>query len=175
MTGRVVLGRVVGAHGIRGLVRVRVLGDSPENLLRAQRVWLDWEVGDAKARGFGVEQAAAGRPGEVRLGLAGIGRREDAEALRGALVRAESRLLEKLPPGEHYWFELVGCRVELADGQEIGTVSELWKTGAHDVLVVAGQDGQLRLVPTAREFLREVDIRERRIVIEPIPGLLDPV
>jgi len=175
MTGRVVLGRIVGAHGIRGVVRVRVLGESPENLLRARRVWLGWEADDPEARSFEVEQAAVGRPGEVRLRLAGIGRREDADALRGALVGAESGLLERLPPGEHYWFELVGCRVELADGREIGTVSELWQTGAHDVLVVAGQDGQLRLVPTVREFLREVDIRERRIVIDPIPGLLDPV
>jgi 16S rRNA processing protein RimM len=54
-------------------------------------------------------------------------------------------------------------------------VSELWETGAHDVLVVAGQDGQRRLVPAAQEFLKEVDVQQRRIVIEAIPGLLDPV
>jgi 16S rRNA processing protein RimM len=175
MTGRIVLGRVVGAHGIRGVLRVRVLGDGPENLLRIVRVWLGREAGDPEARSLEVEDAAVGRPGEVRLRLAGIERREDAEALHGELVLTEAASLEKLPPGEHYWFELVGCRVELADGQRIGTVSELWETGGHDVLVVAGQDGQRRLVPAARAFLREVDIRERRIVIDPIPGLLDPV
>lgn len=169
------LGRVVGAHGIRGVLRVRVLGDSPENLLRVARVWLGRAAGDPEVRSLEVEDAAVGRPGEVRLSLAGIERREDAEALRGELVLTEAESLEKLAPGEHYWFELVGCRVELADGRRIGTVSELWETGGHDVLVVAGQDGQRRLVPAAREFLREVDIRERRIVIDPIPGLLDPV
>jgi len=170
-----VLGRVVGAHGIRGVLRVQVLGDSPENLLRMGRVWLGREAGDPEARSFEVENAAVGRPGEVRLSLAGIERREDAEMLRGELVLMEAASLEKLPPGEYYWFELVGCGVELADGRCIGTVTELWETGAHDVLVVAGEDGERRLVPAAREFLREVDIRERRIVIDPIPGLLDPV
>jgi 16S rRNA processing protein RimM len=175
MTGRIVLGRVVGAHGLGGVLRVRVLGDGPENLLRLRRVWLGREVGDPEARSFEVEDATVGRPGEVRLRLSGIERREDAERLRGELVLVEAAALERLPPGEYYWFELLGCGVELADGRRIGTVTELWETGAHDVLVVAGQDGQRRLVPAAREFLREVDIRERRIVIDPIPGLLDPV
>jgi 16S rRNA processing protein RimM len=155
------------------VLRVRVLGDSPENLLRLGRVWLG--VGDSEARSFEVEDATVGRPGEVRLSLAGVERREDAERLRGQLVLVEAASLEKLPPGEYYWFQLLGCGVELADGRRIGTVTELWETGAHDVLVVAGQDGQRRLVPAAREFLREVDIRERRIVIDPIPGLLEPV
>jgi 16S rRNA processing protein RimM len=170
-----VLGRVLGAHGIRGTLRVRVLGDSPENLLRAKRVWLGREERDPGSRSLKVRRSAVGRPGEVRLSLAGVERREDAEAQRGALVLAETALLEKLPAGEHYWFEFVGCAVELADGRCVGTVSELWQTGAHDVLVVEGPDGLRRLVPTAREFLKEVDIRARRIVIDPIPGLLDPV
>jgi 16S rRNA processing protein RimM len=152
-----------------------VLGDSPGNLLRAERLWLGREEGDPEARRLEVETAAAGRSGEVRLRIIGIDRREDAEALRGRLVLAEAALLEELPPGEHYWFEFVGCAVELTDGRRIGTVSQLWETGAHDVLVVDGQDGERRLVPAARAFLREVDIRKRRIVIDPIPGLLDPV
>ncbi|HYB12836.1 MAG TPA: ribosome maturation factor RimM [Myxococcota bacterium] len=175
MTGLVALGRVAGAHGIRGVVRVRVLGESPANLLRAGRIWIGREAGDPELRSLQVKDAAVGRAGEVRLQFAGIEGREDAEALRGELVLAETASLEKLGPGENYWFELVGCRVELADGRQIGTVSELWQTGAHDVLVVTGEDGKRRLVPTAHEFLREVDIRQRRIVIEPIPGLLDPV
>ena len=152
-----------------------MLGDSPGNLLRAGRVWLGRKESDTAGRGLDVEGVAPGRRGEVRLRLTGIERREDAEALRGQLVLGEAALLEELPPGEHYWFELLGCGVELTDGRRIGTVTELWGTGAHDVLVIAGQDGQRRLVPAVREFLREVDIRERRIVIDPIPGLLDPV
>ena len=154
---------------------MRVLGDSPQNLLRAERVWLGREERDPVCQSLQVRGAAVGRPGEVRLSLVGIERREDAEARRGEVVLAETAVLEKLPPGEHYWFELVGCAVELADGRRVGTVRELWETGAHDVLVVEGPDGRRRLVPTAREFLKEVDIRARRIVIDPIPGLLDPV
>ena len=55
------------------------------------------------------------------------------------------------------------------------TVRELLETGAHDVLVVRGEDGRDRLIPTARELMREVDLEQGRIVVVDLPGLLDPV
>ncbi len=164
---------MVGAHGLRGQLRVHLFGDGPGTLLRAPEVALAEDAGDASPRWFEVVSAAPGRPGEVRLGLAGVKDREQAEALKGRLVLGRSELLAPLPPGEHYWFELVGCRVSDAEGREIGWVREIWETGAHDVLVVEGEGGAQYLVPTARAFLREVDVAARRIVIEAIPGLLD--
>jgi 16S rRNA processing protein RimM len=67
----------------------------------------------------------------------------------------------------------VGCRVEDQTGTEIGTVTELWETGAHDVLVVDAGDGRRHLLPTAREVVREIDAEAGRIRVEVIPGLLD--
>jgi len=100
--------------------------------------------------------------------------REAAEALRGQLVLADPRHLARLPVGEHYWFELVGCEVLGSGGERVGRVLELWVTGgAHDVLVVAGDDGRRVLLPTADAFLAEVDVAARRIVVDLIPGLLE--
>ncbi len=126
------------------------------------------------ARPYEVREKLPGRPGEVRMGLAGIGDRDSAEALRGSFVFGDPENLPELPPGEHYWYELVGCRVETRSGEPVGTVKEIWETGAHDVLVVEDRDGRRVLLPTAREFLREVDVAGRRVVIDEIPGLLDP-
>jgi len=184
----VALGRVFGAHGLRGEIRVRVLGDHPGHLCRAKRVWLSGaqeplqtaqpeppdEPGQRDPPLWTVLEARPGRPGEVRLRLEGVSDREEALALEGLWVLGEATDLEPLPEGEWYWYEVVGCRVEGDDGTQIGVVREIWETGAHDVLVVEGQDGRTRLVPAAETFLKEVDIRERRIVIEVIPGLLDP-
>ncbi len=171
---RVVLGRVVGAHGLGGQLRVRFLGDGPDHLLRARKLALARAADDPSADWFEVACAAAGRKGEVRLTLTGITSREDAEAMKGRLALGDPGQLEPLPPGQFYWYQLVGCRVEGADGHPIGTVRELWETGAHDVLVVENEDGQRTLLPTARRFLRRVDLEGRRIVIDVIPGLLDP-
>jgi len=171
--GRVVLGRVVGAHALGGEIRVGWLGDGPEHLLAAGELSLG--AGGPGDRSFAVEAARAGRPGEVRLRLRGVRDREAAEALRGLWVSTDRGALEPLPEGEYYWCELVGCRVEDQAGRPIGTVREIWETGAHDVLVVEGEDGRRRLLPAAEAFLKEVDVAGRRIAIDVIEGLLDPL
>ncbi len=170
---RVVLGRVVGAHGMGGQLRVRYFGGAPDNLIRLEAALLADTEDAANAELFEVTRAAAGRREEVRMTLAGVADRESAERLRGKLVIVEASQLEALPEGEYYSYQLVGCRVESADGLPIGTVREVWPTGAVDVLVVEGEQGAQQLIPAAQSQLREVDIEARRIVIEILPGLLD--
>jgi len=170
---RVVIGRIIGAHGMHGCVQVRYSGDGPENLLRASVVALGDGEEDTKAVSMQVVSAEPGRPSEVRMSLAGIDGREQASQLRGRLIMVEAGQLEQLPDGEYYEYQLVGCRVEGDDGQTLGTVREVWSTGSSDVLVVEREEGGQHLIPTGGDFLREVDVDARRIVVEIIPGLLD--
>jgi len=168
-----VIGRIVGAHGLHGCVRVRTFDDGPESLLRASVVTLGESEEDPKAVSVEVASTEPGRPGEVRMALTGVDGRDGASRLRGRLVMVDSGQLEKLPDGEYYEYQLVGCRVEGEDGQTIGAVREVWSTGASDILVVESEEGGRSLIPTAGDFLREVDLDGRRIVIEVVPGLLD--
>jgi 16S rRNA processing protein RimM len=173
----VVLGRVVGAHGIRGQVRVRWFGDGPENLLGAERVELADARGmeDPEPIGCEIEGGGRGRAGEVRLALRGVARREDAEALRGRLVLIDAGALPPASIGEFYTYQLIGCRVELPNGEVVGAVREIWDTPAHALLVVAGNDGRDRLIPATAPLTRQVDVAARRIVIDDRPGLTDPI
>lgn len=168
------LGRVVGAHGVRGLLRVAVSDEGLRHLLAAAQIELSFEARDPTRprRRHAVRSASAGRPGEVRLGLEGVADRDAAEALRGALVLGDAAALPALAPGDHYWFELLGCEVETTDGVALGRVREIWETGAHDVLVVADPGGGDHLIPAVDAFVKEVDRAARRIRIEPVPGLL---
>ncbi|MFO0691472.1 MAG: ribosome maturation factor RimM [Myxococcota bacterium] len=172
---RIVLGEIVGAHGLRGEVRVRIAGDGGESLLDLEALWLGRGVDDATARRVAVLGGGPGRSGEIRLRLEGIGDRDRAEALRRLVVMTERSQLPALPAGEYYWHELIGCRVESESGAVVGTVQEIWETGAHDVLVVVDEGGVRRLVPTAEALMKSVDVEARRIVVAELPGLLDPV
>lgn len=169
-----VLGLVTGAHGLRGEIRIRYFGDGPEGLARMPAVWIGRTQDDPEPRCYELERVAGGRAGEVRVALSGVEDRDGAEALHGRTVMGETRHLEPLPRGQYRWHELLGCRVEDLEGRPVGTVREIWETGAHDVLVVEDEEGQRHLLPAAGAFLREVDPPGRRIVYEVIPGLLDP-
>jgi 16S rRNA processing protein RimM len=170
----VVLGKVIGAHGTRGELRVAFFGDGPANLLRAPELFLERQPEQTETS-VTVRSAVSGRPGEVRLTLRGVDHREAAQALAGATVSVEPRHLEALPDGEFYWYQLVGCAVEAHDGRALGTVRALLETGAHDVLVVEDAEGREILLPTAGDLLREVDVAQGRIVVEVPEGLLDPL
>ncbi len=178
MTSRtwLVLGRIAGAHGLGGEVRIRFLGEDPENLERVGQIGLALDPEESQPVLHDVRgvRGGSGRR-ELIVELAGVEDRETAEGLRGRWVIVQSERLPALPEGEHYWHELVGCRVETTSGEEIGTVRELWETGGHDLLVIEGESAQRYLVPTAPDLMREVDVAARRIVIEPVPGLLEPV
>jgi 16S rRNA processing protein RimM len=168
----VALGRVVGVHGLRGALRVRILGDDATNLMNVPRLRLGQNEEDSGAVEYEVTRVGSGRRGEVRLSLAGVTRREQAEALRGQWVLARVADLERLPDGEYYEYELVGCRVEDRQGRALGVVRGVWETGAADVLVVEAGDGVEHLIPAAADLLSEVDVAGRRIVVDAIPGLL---
>ena len=167
------LGRILGAHGLRGEVRVRYFGDDPGHLLEAEQVLVGESRRDERARPFAVRAAGFGRANEVRLRLAGVSDRDAAQALRGRLVLARADEREPLEEGEFYWHELVGCDVVTEGGQQVGRVEEIWETGAHDVLVVRDAAGRQNLIPTAKEVTREIDRASRRVVVAELPGLLD--
>jgi 16S rRNA processing protein RimM len=169
---RVVLGRIVSAHGLGGWLRVRTFSDPPYNLMRASELMLGAVDDDPGLEVRAVEAREQGRPGEVRMRLAGVADREAAEALRGRLILVDEAEIERLPEGEYYEYELIGCRVEDEEGQTIGTVSGVWSTGAADLLVIDGESGEQQLIPAGGEFLREVDVKGRRIAVALIPGLI---
>jgi 16S rRNA processing protein RimM len=173
---RLIVGQIVGAHGIGGEVRVRILADDAAQLLGTKRFALSRSgADDPHATETENQGGTRGRAGEVRLALRGVADRDAAEALRGTLVLADVADLPPLPAGGLYWYELVGCAVETAAGERVGTVTGMLETGAaHDVLEVAGDDGRPRLIPMVTALLRSVDVPNRRIVLEDIAGLADP-
>lgn len=170
---RVVLGEIVGRVGNRGALRVRLAGDDARNLKRASEITLTTDPHAPEAPRYTVRAASDAKEGFARLELAGVESREAAEALTGLLVVVDEDILEPLPEGEYYWYQLIGCQVWSHTGEQLGVLKGLWETGAHDLLVVAREDGRELWLPAARELLRELDPGAGRIVVEVPDGLLE--
>lgn len=170
---RVRVGRIVGAHGLEGELRVGLFGADPECLADVETVWLAQDESDPQATPHALRRVAPGRSGECRIALAGVLDRTAAETLRGRWLLVQARDLAATAPGEYYVHELVGCRVEDAGGRALGVVRDVWATGASDVLVIEDAAGRQQLVPAVAALLLVVDVAARRIAIDAIPGLFE--
>jgi 16S rRNA processing protein RimM len=168
----VLVGRITAAHGLKGELRLESFAEGPETLHGVTHVRVEGERPDAPDLVLELRGLTPGRSGSLRLRLAGVDTRDAAEALRGRRVRVDAAQLQPLAPGELYGHELVGCALESEQGNPIGVVRDVWRTGAPDVLVVEDGAGHERLIPAA--LLREVDVAAGRAVVELLPGLLDP-
>ena len=138
----VTLGRVTGAHGLKGWLKVHSdtsprenIAGFPQLLLNTGEGWQRWRVN------------SGGRQGKyVVLKLRGCNDRNAAEELVGAQLAIErEQLPELVEPGEYYWADLEGLRVETLQGQLLGHLDHLFETGANDVMVVSGE--RERLIP----------------------------
>ncbi len=99
--------------------------------------------------------------------LQGIETREQAEALRGALISIERSQLQPLPIGEYYWADLIGLEVLDTRGRQLGRVTNLMETGANDVLIVRDEDGKEILIPWLKErVILEVNLEMGNIRVD---------
>jgi len=144
-------GRVAGSYGVRGWVKVVV--DEPE-LLAAQPMW--WLAGD----GYPVQETKV-HSGALLARLAGVESPEQAKALKGAPVSIPR---PDAGAGRYYWSDLVGLEVVNEQGVVLGVVKQMSSNGAHDVMEVAGE--RARLLPFVPAYVKQVDLRNRRIEVE---------
>lgn len=155
---RVVIGEVLRAHGVRGVLRVRPTGATLEGLQRGERVTLVTREGAVRAAT--VVEVANG----PLLQLEGVDDKDAADALRGARIEVpEDRLPPPADPDEFYVRDLVGCAVMIG-GREAGVVAQILPRPANDVLEVR-TDGDPLLLPFTHDAVLSVDLAARRIEV----------
>jgi 16S rRNA processing protein RimM len=167
---QLVVGRIGRPHGIRGEVSVEVRTDSPEERFAPGSVL----VTDPVNRGPLTVARMHWHSGRLLLTLDGVADRDGAEALRDTLLVVDADDLPELDdPDEFYDHQLVGLRVELADGTAVGVVDDVVHAPAEELIAVRRPDGDEVLVPFVSVIVPTVDLAGGRIVVEPPEGLLE--
>jgi 16S rRNA processing protein RimM len=153
-----VIGRIAGAFGVRGEIKVELLTDFPDRFDHLEEVLVGPDR--AKVRVEGVRP----HKGRVLLKLEGVDAPEDVDALRGkdlAVLRTEA---VSLPEGHYYLDEVVGCEVFTEGGLSVGSVTDVIRTGSNDVFVV-GTGTSAPLIPVIADAIEELDVAGRRVVV----------
>ena len=163
------LGRISGAHGLLGAVKVRpdaaAATTDPEVFAALAEVVIGGQT-------YAVLQADRLK-NQVLLRLAGVDTRSQAEQLTGGEVRGDRRRFPPLPPGEYYWFQLLGLPVyDAGDGALLGRLQEILPTPGHDVYVVVQGPREI-LLPAVAEVVVEINLEEGFLKVAPPPGLLE--
>lgn len=172
------VGRVIGAWGIKGWLRVQPFSNDPKALFSSRRWFVRppdvpgpkaatypplLRITQAKEHGDGVVATAQEVPD-----------RNAAEAMKGARLFIARSSFPTAGEGEYYWVDLIGLDVVNRDGAPLGKVTDLLDTGAHSVLRIrrpdaatgASLDEAERLIPFVAAFIDDVNLAERRITVD---------
>ena len=160
-------GKIVGTHGIRGMVRIQPWCDSAEFLCGFKKLYLD-------ADGTNIINISTAKPhGNVVLAaIKGIDTIEDAESLRNKVVYI-NRNDVKLEEERYFIEDIIGSTVFDADTNKIlGEICDVSATGANDVWHIKRGEKEY-LIPCIDEVVISVDIDLGQVVIRPLKGIFD--
>lgn len=152
-------GQIVNTHGLRGHVKVMPWADDPDDLLDFDRFFID-------GKQYDVEHASR-QKNMILLKLEGVDSIEDAALLRNKEI-AISRDDIELEEGVVFIADLIGVPV-LADGVEIGKITEVLTPPGNDVYVVKGQHEYM--IPAVKEFIEELNPEAGFVKVRLIEGM----
>lgn len=163
------IGLILGAFGIKGEVKILSLYDEPERFGKLET--LDIAGPDGSRTIYPVEQVRIHKGHAIAL-LEGIKDRTSAEALKQCYIHIEGGNLTVAENARIYTERLIGIEVFTETGDRLGVLEEVIRTGANDVYEVRNGDKSI-LLPAISEVIREVDLDSGRMVVDPLPGLLE--
>jgi len=161
------VGRVLGAWGIKGWIKVQPFAEDPQALFSTKRWHLRPAEGPIAVAPPPMLRITHAREhgGFIVAGAQEVADRAAADVLKGARVFVARSSFPTAGSDEYYWIDLIGCGVVNREGIELGTVTDLLDTGAGSVLRL--QQGETeRLIPFVAAYIDDVDLPSRRIRVD---------
>lgn len=159
------LGKVVNTHGIRGEVKIQPWCDDPVIFDELEYIY----VGGTR---YNILKSRLHKNCVIAQ-LEGITDMNGAELLRNLVVTVEREMLGELPEGTYYIADLEGLTVKTVEGEILGTIQEVIKTGSNDVYVLDCPGRKPILIPVIDQVVKEVNIEGGYVLVELMKGLID--
>jgi 16S rRNA processing protein RimM len=159
MAAGILLGAIIGAHGLKGEVKVKTFTETPE------RLGAYGPLHAKDGRPFTVDVVRVIDTASAVVRFAGIADRNAAEALKGVELYVAREALPETEAEEFYHADLIGLRAEDSEGRLVGHIRGVHNFGAGDVLDIERADGSEVLLPFTHEFVPTVDVKSGRVVL----------
>jgi len=166
------IGKIVGAHGINGVVKVFSYAESTARYRSGAPLYLR----DSRGNEFALKVVwAKPHAKTLLLSLEGIRNRSQAENLIGSELFVDKSRLEALEEGSYYWADLLGMAVYSVTGAYLGELTAIIETGSNDVYVVKRKDDSAEteiLVPALASVVKKVDLGQKTMQVDLPEGLV---
>jgi len=157
------MGRVVAPYGVYGWLKVIPDTEAFDGLLNYKTWWIGKDV-DWKA--LKVESAKIHND-VLLVKLQGVDDRDLAHACKGKQIAVPRASLPKLEKDEYYWSDLIGLNVKNSHGVDFGKITDVFETGANDVIVVQDQGEQReRLIPFTAQTILDVSLENQTMLVD---------
>ena len=162
------IGRVIGPHGVRGLLKIDSYARSEDTLLTAGRIYLKQREGEISE--YAIVSAVPYK-GASLIRLEGLDSRDQVEPYCGAEIFIPKAAVSR-GEDEYFWHELIGLRVYLETGRYLGAVEEIVTTAANDIYVVREGKEEF-LIPAIHDVVKTIDLENGKMILSEVEGLLD--
>jgi len=160
----IVIGRIMGASGNAGQIRVDITTDFPQRYAEGSSVFVNKRPA--------VIESVEWHKGKAIIKLDIINDMRESRKLQGQFLEIHRTQVRPLPEGQFYHFQLVGMKVWTTGDELLGEITDILTSAGNDTYVIKGRDGDI-LIPAAEDIIKSVNLKNKKLVIEPIKGLLE--
>lgn len=165
----VAIAKLIAPFGIKGYLKVQLHTHSPERLVDLQSAFIGRNA--AEVQEVGIVDVQFHHKGCV-LKLVTTPDRTAAERMVGNFLFVPAAARAKLPRGEFYVDDVIGCTVTTVEGLVIGKIQDVLKYPAQDVWSIDYR-GKIVMIPVVKEFIKQVDVKKQIVVVQGIEGFLE--
>ena len=171
MEDYIINGRIIGAHGIRGELKVVPLTDDSRRFLKMKDCYLCGpkleNLTPAKAKSARIDKT------NVLLKLEGVEDRDKAESLKGTYIAVSRADAVPLKKDSYYIADLIGLDISEDERGHLGKVCDCYETGANYILEIKRDKPKNLLLPFLKQFCYEVNVEEGYIKCRLPEGLYE--
>lgn len=160
------IGKIINTHGIKGELKIYTLTDDATRFDSLRVAY----IGDEKLK-VNVVGVKYNKEFPI-IKLSEFNNINEVINFKEEYLFVDDENLVKLPENQYFIFQLIDCKVENMDGEFIGIVKDVIENPTNDVYVIRNNDNEY-LVPAVKEFVKDVDVENKLIRIDPIEGMIE--
>ncbi len=163
---RILVGKIVNTHGIKGDLKVYPYTDNIKRFSKLKRIYIGEEELAVQIESVKYHKEMA------LIKLKEFNNINDVLFLKNKLVYIDGVDKVKLLKDNYFIDDLIGCEVFDLEGNSIGHIKDVLQSSSNDIYIIEDKNKEY-LIPAVKEFIKDININKKKIVIDPIEGMIE--